>query len=253
MEIVRTRDPLFFNGIRIIFFLFQVQVMSYLFTILKVIRNFRKQAANFHSNINHLKLSWLRIILWSFILMWLIDMTNEAMIFILSARGHIGLFSFVSILINCVAALVLVYFGLQHPVIFSGWEVNGKIKYEKSALCQEMKERYLNELLVYIKKQKPYREPNLTLGEISKTLNIHQNYLSQVINELCGKNFHDFINSYRVEDAKQLLLDQKFIKKPILEVFYQAGFNSKSSFYTAFLKETGLTPLAYRKQQNNPH
>jgi len=254
LEIVRTRDLHFFLGVRIFFIVFQVQVMSYLFTTLKVIRNFRKRAANFHSNIGQLKLSWLRIILWCFILMWLIDMTNEALVFIFSTRSHIPLFSLTSILINCGAALLLVYYGLQHPVIFAGWENgNGKAKYEKSALCAEMKERYLTDLLGYIEKRKPYLEPNLTLGEISKTLNIHQNYLSQVINELCGKNFHDFINSYRVEDAKQLLIDQKFVKRPVLEVLYEVGFNSKSSFYTAFTKETGMTPVAFRKKQNNIH
>lgn len=254
VAIVETQAPLFFWGNKIIWVLFQVQVMSYLFVTLKLIGDFRKKIADFHSNVGRLKLSWLRIILWTFILQWLIDMTNESLMTFFALRGHVGLFSFVSILINAVAAMLLVYFALQYPTIFTGIdEDNEKSKYEKSALCREMKERYLGQLLAYIKEQKPYLEPNLTLGEIARTLNIHQNYLSQVINELCGKNFHDFINGYRVADAKRLLADQKFFKKPVLEVLYEVGFNSKSSFYTAFAKETGMTPLAFKKKQNNIH
>jgi AraC-like DNA-binding protein len=254
VAIVETQAPLFFWGNKIIWMLFQVQVMSYLFATLRVIRVFRQKLVDFHSNIGQLKLSWLRIILWTFILQWLIDMINESLMTFFALRGHVGLLSFVSIFINAVAALILVYFALQYPTIFAGRDDdNGKIKYEKSALCQEMKKKYLKALLTYIENQKPYLEPNLTLGEIARTLKIQQNYLSQIINELCGKNFHDFINSYRVADAKLLLADEKCIKKSVLEVLYEVGFNSKSSFYTAFSKETGMTPLAFKKKQNNIH
>jgi AraC-like DNA-binding protein len=62
-----------------------------------------------------------------------------------------------------------------------------------------------------------------------------------------NKHFFDFINEYRINDAKKLLKDPTKKEITVLEILYQVGFNSKSSFYTAFKKATNQTPTAYRK------
>ncbi len=72
--------------------------------------------------------------------------------------------------------------------------------------------------------------------------------LSQAINEGLGKNFFEFINRYRIEEAKRLLTDPADKKITVLEVLYQVGFNSKSSFNTVFKKQTGLTPSEFKKK-----
>jgi len=64
-----------------------------------------------------------------------------------------------------------------------------------------------------------------------------------------GQNFYDFINRYRILEAKQLLTNPKDPKITVLEVLYEVGFNSKSSFNTLFKKYTGLTPTEFRKKQ----
>jgi AraC-like DNA-binding protein len=68
-----------------------------------------------------------------------------------------------------------------------------------------------------------------------------------VINDLTGKNFFEFINHYRIEEAKRMLTNPKDKKITVLEVMYQSGFNSKSSFNTLFKKQTGLTPVEFKK------
>ena len=78
--------------------------------------------------------------------------------------------------------------------------------------------------------------------------NIPQNYLSQVINETFNCNFYDFINGHRIKEAIPILTDPKRQHLSILEILYDVGFNSKSTFYSAFAKETGMTPKAYKNK-----
>jgi AraC-like DNA-binding protein len=75
--------------------------------------------------------------------------------------------------------------------------------------------------------------------------------LSILINHKMGQHFFDFINRYRIEAATKLLENQVKPKLTVLEILYQVGFNSKSSFNTAFKNHTGLTPTQYRKSQHN--
>jgi AraC-like DNA-binding protein len=77
--------------------------------------------------------------------------------------------------------------------------------------------------------------------------------LSLLINHKLDQHFFDFINSFRIEKAKKILEDPSKNKTTVLEILYEVGFNSKSSFNTAFKKHVGLTPTQYRKNMNNNH
>ncbi len=123
-------------------------------------------------------------------------------------------------------------------------------KYENSNLQDTQKERLVKKLLDYVEKEKPYLEPELTLGQLSEQVNIPAHYLSQIINEKIEKTFGDFINGYRVEQAKAMLIDEQYSHYTIISTAYEAGFNSKTAFYTAFKKFTGKTPSQYRKLLN---
>ncbi|MDY8135105.1 helix-turn-helix domain-containing protein [Aquimarina sp. 2201CG5-10] len=108
---------------------------------------------------------------------------------------------------------------------------------------------YFKELDVLMKKEKIYADPNLGLENISNRLNISSNYLSQLINKLSGCNFSDYINSYRIEEVKSKLKDPEYGNYTVLGIAMECGFNSKSPFYSAFKKHTGISPKEYRKQQ----
>jgi YesN/AraC family two-component response regulator len=104
--------------------------------------------------------------------------------------------------------------------------------------------------LQHMKNNKPYIESDLTLNQLASQIAIRPRVLSQVINEMRGQNFYDFINHYRIEEASRLLTNPKDKKITVLEVLYEVGFNSKSSFNTLFKKYTGLTPSEFRKKQS---
>jgi AraC-like DNA-binding protein len=95
--------------------------------------------------------------------------------------------------------------------------------------------------------KKYYKNPELSLGELSNYLDIHPNYLSQVINEIEGVNFYDYINSMRVEEVKRLMSEAENQKYTIMTLAYECGFNSKSAFNRIFKKHTNLSPSDYLK------
>ncbi|RMF00770.1 MAG: AraC family transcriptional regulator [Bacteroidetes bacterium] len=92
-----------------------------------------------------------------------------------------------------------------------------------------------------------YRDPSLSRDTVAARLGISSGYLSQQFSAHSPEqNFSDLINAYRVAEVQRLLCDPAFASYSILAIGYEAGFNSKSTFYTAFKRVTGLTPSAYR-------
>ena len=123
-------------------------------------------------------------------------------------------------------------------------------KYERSALTPERADAFLKRLLELMKSEKPYTDGELTLPRRASRLSVSTHHLSQVINERLRQNFPDFVNSYRVEEAKRMLKDPAAGHYSLLAVAEAVGFNSKSSFNTAFKKQTGMTPSEFRRGAN---
>jgi AraC-like DNA-binding protein len=120
-------------------------------------------------------------------------------------------------------------------------------KYKTSALLPETVESVLPRLMLLMEQEKAFLDADLTLNKLAQQLNVHYNHLSQIINERLKRSFNDFINSYRIEEAKKKLENPEENKKTILEIAYETGFYSKSVFNTAFKKFTGMTPSEFRK------
>lgn len=95
--------------------------------------------------------------------------------------------------------------------------------------------------------EKLFLNPDLKLSEVSSKINIPAHDLSRLINENFDKNFTDFINEYRIEEAKKLLNENSLYT--IEAIGNQCGFNSKSAFYKAFKKFTNTTPAKFKSQQ----
>ena len=119
-------------------------------------------------------------------------------------------------------------------------------KYAQSNLSKEDTDKINQNLINYLKNNEIYLNPDLSIQQLAQLIGTKPNYLSQVINQYYGKHFRDFINSYRVVKAKELLQKTDLI---IEAIAYDTGFNSTSTFYTAFKKETGMTPKKFRKQK----
>ncbi len=118
-------------------------------------------------------------------------------------------------------------------------------KYLKSGLnidSSESLRRSLSEMMIT---EKPFRESELSLADLAMRLNAKPNHLSQVINELEGKNFYDYINSLRIGEFMRLAASSESRKYTLLGLAQECGFSSKSSFNRYFKKVTGKSPSEY--------
>jgi len=135
----------------------------------------------------------------------------------------------------------------QPEIISDGLVFKHSPKYENSTLTSERAENYSAKLLNIMETEKPFTESDLKLQDLARMLSIPPHHLSQILNERLHLNFYDFINRYRVEEAKRRLVDANGNHTTILGIAYDVGFNNKASFNTAFKKHVGLTPSQFKK------
>lgn len=121
-------------------------------------------------------------------------------------------------------------------------------KYKTTPLPDEQIDRIFQKILELIEKDKQYKQPDISLNSLSQTLNVSPQVLSMVINQKSKKNFNAFINHYRIEESIQRLQDKQHKNHTIAAIAFEVGFNSISSFNTAFKNHTNKTPAAFRKQ-----
>ena len=148
------------------------------------------------------------------------------------------------------------YKALNHPDLFRN--IDSKLKLVQDIISEEKNndqkttnEKEYNQELIklkhYMAEEKPFLNPSLTIQDVSAAIQIPVRDLSLLINHKLEQHFYDFVNTYRIENAMNILKDVTKSKVTILEILYDVGFNSKSSFNTAFKKHTGNTPTTYRK------
>lgn len=120
-----------------------------------------------------------------------------------------------------------------------------KIKVEDS--LSEKHQQEFETISTYIIEQQRFLDASLSLEQLALELTISSGHLSKLINSYSEYNFSDYINSLRIVQAKTLLKDDHFDNYTIVAIGLECGFNSKSTFYTAFKKFTNQTPSEYRK------
>jgi AraC-like DNA-binding protein len=119
-------------------------------------------------------------------------------------------------------------------------------RYERSTLTPERAERYLKRLREVMESERLYADGDLTLQKLAGRLSIPAPHLSQTVNGRLNQSFTDFVNAYRVAEAKRKLTDPCLKHYSVLAIAEEVGFNSKSSFNAVFKKQTGMTPSEFR-------
>lgn len=127
-----------------------------------------------------------------------------------------------------------------------------RCKYAKSGLSSARLRDYKRRLEDVMQTQQAFRQPDLTLPKLAALVDCTPNHLSQVINAGFGMSFFEYLNSYRVQLAKNLLADPARQLDAILDVAFAVGFNSNSAFYAAFRKRVGQTPAQFRQSRVQP-
>ena len=176
---------------------------------------------------------------------------------VLKSKRAIALISFVSCVV--VAVLAWLYYAsrrknrkytelvLKYQQDMKEWESRRKDAAAQNDTRAKAEEELFGRIEELFVKGKMYRHNDISLDKLSEALSSNRTYVSAVINKYAGMSFTSYVNMLRIKDATEILSDPG--KEPFMKALYMGlGYNSKSSFYKAFQKETGCTPTIYREK-----
>ncbi|WP_338768988.1 helix-turn-helix domain-containing protein [Bernardetia sp. ABR2-2B] len=223
----------------------QIQYYSYIIAVFFTLYRFKKLYQENYSTNHQNTYKWLLQVTILFLIgNSFVQLRN----FVSSEQNKIVLTSLI-LLSSLFALFIICWFvlkALYNPSLFVGVDKNlSASSIQSKQQIDAQTQSSLQQLTDYMKNEKPYLDPELSLQKLAIAINLSEKQLSGLINQHIGKHFFDYINEFRINDAKRLLKQQPNLT--VLEILYEVGFNSKSSFYTAFKKETNQTPTKYRK------
>ncbi|MGH1364890.1 MAG: helix-turn-helix domain-containing protein [Calditrichia bacterium] len=237
-EIYRSMIP----GIRIGFIVTCIYVLLSFFWI----RRFEKHVLNVASFRDEISIQWLKLFTGLLVMLFLL-----LAVFTLRTpyqlMAGLAMFIFMSAITFIALVRPEVFHGISSALKLSG-KVQEDERYVSSQLDDTQKAAHLNTLKQHFEQNKPYLTQELTLRDAAKQIDIPYRYVSQVVNEQLDQNFMDFVNGYRVEAAKSMLVDPALAHISIDGIAGDAGFKSRSTFYAAFKKATGVSPGTFRSE-----
>lgn len=243
-----------FIALRIVYsasFFFSVTIYSIL-AFIEIAKHQKKikDLVSFTSGM--ITLNWLKILSISYYVAFLV-------LFVLGGLNMIGDFIpfdpyFVVFTFITIFSFAYSFYVIKQPDIY-GDEIkvmdNDKKeteKYVRSGLKEKQASSYLEKLINCMETRKPYLNRNLSILDLSELTGIPRHHITQVLNEVYGRNFFTFINEYRVNEVISRFGDPKNNNFTILAIAYDAGFNSKTTFNSIFKNQTGMTPSEYREK-----
>jgi AraC-like DNA-binding protein len=125
-------------------------------------------------------------------------------------------------------------------------------KYERARLGIEEAQRYKIRLMEVMEEQELYLDEGLTLPDLGRASGLSAPQISQVLNGQMNQNFFSFVNNYRIQLARRMLMSPETAGMPIVELAVEVGFKSKSSFYDAFKRATNMTPTQFKRAMEKP-
>lgn len=209
--------------------------ISYVIAGLLLIRNYRKNLNQQQVDTQDVDLLWLKVMGYSQVVIWLIAVAQ----WLLPIPGFDSWFIYVAV------ALWMILIGYLSLMQQSIPEVK-PIKANKQQIDDSRFEEVKVKLDTLIHNDKIHLQPSLTIGQLAKKSGYPEYLISLFINRIHNMSFRDYINDLRISEAKTLLLDSEN-KLSILDIAYECGFNSKSTFNSAFKKITHQTPSQFKR------
>lgn len=219
------------------------------------LRRHRRKIALFSSNTNDINLKWLENIISVLVLLIAIVTVFNLVYMGTPLKPYLKLIMLGTI-------LFVAYNALKQKEIFPRNKKHRKeviaIKVDQEA-PSTVKRKVVNDneldvqksrLNVLMKEKQLYLDHDINLASLSEEMDITPHQLSYIINNGFNQNFFQFVNTYRIDKAKTLLLDKSSDKLTILGIAYESGFSSKTAFNTTFKKFTDQTPSEFKKQSS---
>ncbi len=225
-----------------------------------LLKRHRENIAELFSFDEKINLKWLEYVVYSYLILFVLasflifGATQFQLIPLQNAFALVGI----------TLSLMLIafgFYGFRQTAIFTGNHTQDhsllgldnssskKAAYSRSGLTSKKVDALGIQLVEYMKTEKPFLDEDLSLSLLSEKSGINPSHLSQVINQHFDLNFYDFVNQYRVDEAKKMLGSPMFDHLSVLGIAYDCGFKSKSSFNRYFKKYTSLSPSEFKKKK----
>ena len=224
---------------------------AYWYFSLKKLIQHQQNVQLFASSTESIDLAWL--------LRFLLGVTLMLLAWVCERFFNLPYITSVSCFINLAGAYYLAHFATQQGAIFSAKQADIEaiqtLIEENDDLKAPKKQRLTLEQVTVLKPklvdlmqvQKPYLDSELSLPKLAEMLKLTTNELSYLINEGFNDNFFGFVNNYRVEESKRILTTPQYQHLSMVGIAFEAGFNSKTAFNSAFKKMTGISPTDFQK------
>jgi len=234
--------------------LFYALVPIYAVLILNRLKQYRSRLKDLFASTEERELAWAWWLATAVIIFWAFNLvTTLAELFGLTGPGTVTLDMLLpAIVVHYVLIWSIALWGTrQRPgiappskmVAATTAPAGPQRKYGKSGLSDVRLDRIARKIDALMSEQKLYLEPDLSLWDLAGRIGVTTHYASQALNEKIGERFFDYVNRWRIQDAAERL---RATDTTIMVIAYDVGFNSRSSFYTAFKRELGVTPTQYR-------
>jgi len=227
-----------------------IRVMNCIFCLL-TINNYEKILLSTQARLQVVNIVWLKFLVYGFLAITLIELSllvsksiglitqiDVSVFEFLGLSGYYALFFVVNLLIFSSIRLFSIFSKVKESEAI-------KASAEPATVCLVTVESIKHKM----SQAKHYLDPEITLDSLASDLALSAKSLSTILNRHFNKNFYEFINEYRIEEAKVRLLLPEYKDKTITDIYLDIGFNSKSVFNTFFKKTVGLTPSQFRKTQ----
>lgn len=248
-------------SIKLIYLLLYLQLALYYTFIFIELRRYRQLLVENYSNPNMGNYRWLMQLIVLILAMNIIGLIRNIMRF--SSSDDIFNYATLFVVINILIFISWVLIkSLKEPGMFTGIfsdiqlvkkiviesEKQGVAGNDRSSIVQsDQTIQQIERLKEHMERNEPFLDSSLSVYELATQLDMNVRELSLLINHTLNQHFFDFVNHYRIQKAMAMLCDPENKQVTVLEVLYEVGFNSKSSFNTVFKKQTGKTPTQFRK------
>lgn len=210
-----------------------------------VVRHYKRQLKEFYSSLSFEGPQWLMLLTSGFALNW----SWSLAVHVIGLSVGLNLADSFGILDNYIT-FILVNALFVYNLLYAHQLLETKnTAIEKAPMvAEEISPDLILRIQQGMELQQLYLKQNLNIEEFAKQVGIHYREVSVIINKHFDTNFFEFVNFYRVNKAKEMLLNPKFADTTILDILLESGFNSKSAFHRFFKRYTGMSAAEYRKQ-----
>ena len=232
-----------------------ISLAVYLSLSLRILARYRRILASTRSDADRVALGWLRYSIFGLIGVLVLDVSSFAFGRALGASRldplPWALFGFLLLYVYGFVAGVLRHDRLFGGVSKADQRIAEAAEAEPSPGATDAEAVELARIESRMVEARLHLEPQITLAELAERLAVPPRRLSELVNGIHGRNFSDWINGWRVEEAQRLLASEADAHRNVLDILLDAGFNSKSTFNAVFKVKTGMTPTQYRRRERD--